>query len=351
MKNRLNDIDINEKDIKNIFEKIETPEYNAVEEIMRRINSEQGQPEVKTKAGLKHKILVIAMAVVVMSTLISAAYKVYEADIMDFLGNITGTAQNYLVFKGTETRSEEQIAFETEFLIRKDGQIPLITLMDDKGNYAGSQIADMRYSINSLEEMKSHMNGTVFEFPEYIPTDYEFESAYVEFYFDDADILNSKLIHSEEKYGNVYEIYAFDEINALNEKKIFTVSIQYKNSEADVLWYYGNIVDTKLSRILIIENMETETLAIPGYDGSVLSSYSWRENDKDFTQLQLHLMKAGISPIQTRNLTNFNREHREKILQENIKELYGMANDGVAYTISSESLDRTELIKIAENLE
>ena len=98
--------------------------------------------------------------------------------------------------------------------------------------------------------------------------------------------------------------------------------------------------------------MKAETLSIPGFDGSMLMSYSYADNGKNVTLHELQLVNNNvIPPVTPIYAAALNKDFREKLLSEgHTNRTYSVTFTGIRYIINSSSLGRDELLRIAENI-
>ena len=333
-----------DSDIKKLFRKIETPEYNAVDDVMRKIKTRSAIPRKK------HAIVTAAAVVSIIILLTGAAGYFIDYKSIDFFGN--ETIQR--IFRGkdmrertlSDPRSEEQRLFENEFFNGENGGIVWEGIFDSLETNIGTNIVPYTRRIDDFTELENYLSGSIFSLPAYIPAEYEFSHAEIEHFLSEDDLKRSRLIYSEEKFGVLYEKYTFNEIDAGKIKRIF---IYYKKGENENFYIHCYLGDSVV-KIGGPAEMKSEVLTLPNAEKSIFTSYSFVDFGKETTQSTVHL-SSDIVPVKTLYPHILNESVYKRAVDGNNMDKYSETHSAILYHIDSYYLSRDEIIKIAGSID
>jgi len=317
---------MNKENIKDMFEQIETPEYDPAGEIIKKIN--QGY-RIKPKLSRRKRLMIIAAATMAVIILMGAGLNMITMRVFDADGN---SFLKYIPFDQRFRPITEQTIFEREFRDYDNSENILIVISEGGGGFG---LGLPKRDIYDYDELQKYLDGEIFKLPEYIPDGYEFGNAVVNFYLDeDFDLETAELLVREEKFGNIYEKYYIPE-NPGNVNWLYLCYVKEENGEEFQLWYDICLmppfyIDTNFSGTV---NTEGEILQMPQFDRNIILSteHDYGEGQK-FTQHSF----SGIKIIPAKQTHGIMR----------VSDYYGTAG----YSINTHSLPREEIIKIAESI-
>ena len=331
--------ELNKEDIKNIFGQIETPEYNATDDIKNKIN--QGY-KIKPKMSRMKRTAIIAAAIMIVLVLMSAGIQFIRIKVFNEDGSFYFIDRR-LSDKFRMPRTDEQGLFEREFFDQQNNENLFVrTVNPYNGGFANS---NPYRTITSFEELQNYVDDEVYKIPQYLPDGYIFKQADISFYLDeDFDLGNAELVERVEKFDNIYEKYYIPE----NPKNIDYISVSYTNGNSDDADLYYSIYLHESGALNMTfsgnENTEYEKLDLSQFLRSAMLStyynYTSYENGKAFTSYWV----TGLNTIPVRYGLNLSQEYHNK-------REYGTVQYNIVWNCLDDNINaRDEIIKIAQSI-
>lgn len=330
MKNMFDD-----NDIKDIFGKLELPDYDPRSEVIKKLGTKKVAP--------KRKIILITALILVILSLMGAAVNSIILTQFDMNGNksffsIFGRSRKF-----TDTRSPEQVEFENTFMEKTRDHLIILKIKED---YSGASDSS-RIEVSEYEELKQYISGSGLRLPKYIPEGYSFKNASITFYLDEEGLNAAELLISEKKFGYIYEKYKFPESNL---KNIADIVIYYEGKNGENIHCNIRRVHRFSENHTVggIETSEAEVLeGFEDYRHNLFMTTFYEEENMTINSLYLYKDTEFITPVNPYILNNDFKKHEE----ERGGSIYSSKLGSVLYDISSYFIGKDEIIKIAESFE
>lgn len=336
---------ITEEMIKQLYNGINTPEYDASGEVFAKIK--RARPRRRVRFTL------IAAAVVIAAASLISAGRLALASSFDFFGNRTDHYDDY-GYRLFGERDEEKIAYENS-LVEKYKDHLVISIKDgEKGvsKYNGSGTHDFSFAETDYNAAVRRIGSATYRIPDYVPEGYIFEEMGYTLYADES-CLGRDPVFSEEKFGARYEVYEIPEEMQDNLRYTW---IRYKTGGAenlpddDMLYIYADLT-FKLSETSTISftsgpDSTAETIEVKGFKHAVMVTDSNKSGKEIYT---LHLYNENTSPESYYNSLAFNKDYYEwSVGMPNFSPM--IKSGAISYMLTSNNLPKEELIKTAESL-
>jgi hypothetical protein len=325
---------LNSDDIKKIFAQIETPEYNPADDVMEKIRT-----HVPGRRP-RRKLTIILASVFIVIMLAGAGGRVMLQRYIDADGNIG--LREWRGPRFFNFAEGEEGLFRIEFFT---GNTNILALVMNNGEVISS--SQPRRITTDFDELQKYLDSEIFKLPQYIPDNYYFDEAIIQFFLDENfDLGDTELLVSEERFGNVYEKYYIPE----NLNNIERISIRFRHTDQveedfDRNYYIHYSMGLCLTETINNdisgwwENTEFETLDLPQFSRSVLSSTAHRGI---LTEYLFH----GFNSVPVRTSYRFLlRKEKLGTVRYHISRSSYNGIDGF-----ESELIRSEIIKMAESI-
>ena len=311
---------MNNEDIKNMFDKIQTPEYDPAiikNEVDKKIN--QGY-KTKPRISRRKRAVIIAAAVMAMLFMMGMGEYLMRITVFDADGN-RDIWQGPLWQRLRQPSNDEQAVFEREEYYANNENLLLVITFAEPGVTGKT---NPQRSIYDYDELQKFTDGEIFKLPQYIPEGFEFTSATVTFFIgEDFDYENTEPVYREEKFGNIYEKYYIPE----NPAHLEIISVSYKKDDANFYIYNNRLGDIPADEVRYVSfapDSKYEKLNMPEYYNAVMLTEIWNRG--------IIYSFHAVSPVPPK------------------QEYYNQRNITVNYNINPSDMPRGEIIKIAESI-
>ena len=325
-----------EKIIRDAYEKIDTPEYDAAKDVLRRLHS-------TPRKNLALKRVIIAAAVVCLCAAAVGAVKLIDWQSFNLFGERTGDENMPLPTAGAmfqDPFSEYDGQFTSEAAL---GESRIVVLEDGSGSSSGTG----HYKSDDFDAIAAYVNnaGSPLPLPAYVPEGYVFIWGKVEFYLD-VESLKSELVSSEVKDGKLYEVYKLPEGY---DKKIEWVRLEYVGPGGSKLTcesHLGYALDENTSFSHgAPESAAADKIEISGFDEAILI----HDAEKANFYLNIAVLYKEIPEVNA-VFSLASALHPSENIPYFSEEAYVHNFSAILSTIEAESLSGEEVIKIAESL-
>lgn len=351
----VNNMKNNNDKIKQMYESIDTPDYDVKDKVLAEINNQKRVPRISRK--------VLLVATMVMILLLATAGAAGAFDHMFIVRDISTIEEGPTIsptpVPGMDANeinniNNAQPTKEPSTLQHGDFVDTLIDFVyqAEYGEYRMIECYDASGMVNSSENispfetedyslMMQKVNNSTFNisFPEYIPQGYEFKLGRLEFYMDEK-VFSIKPTKWEEN-GFYYTIYNLPDDF---DKNIKDCCMIFENDSEDIIEFRVILFPemSGVEDVYLEDDVEAEYIKVDGFDDAVLLT-----GNSYFKGHTIALYKS-IEPI-----TNiYHTVMDDDFLQQHgrTQEDYAEAHDTVIIYVSSPTLPKEELIKFAQGL-
>ena len=331
-----------EKLIRDMYEKINTPEYDASKDVLKKI-----QPKYHQKVVLKR--VIILGIILCLGAVALGAVKLIVAKMVNFDGEISQFEYQPNPIKPTqppETVNEDIYIDEVHEFTRAAKQGELRIVIDTLDSSASLNIPHIEVTdINDILEYAKNSNIS-FLFPQYMPEGYYFVDGRTSLFIGEES-LNAELTYSETKDGKLYEIYLMPEGY---EKNISSFSLNYSNNKGSRLTYTAIVMEREYLEesfdINLTEKQTAKSISIVGFEKCLIINDN---SENAYAKNRAYLYNKAES---VKAVSDFPYRMHPETLPEGIdtKENQYYTYSAVLYNISAQKLSEEEVIKIAESL-
>jgi hypothetical protein len=216
-------IDQDDKLIRDLFEAVETPQYDVTKDVLAKIS------KTPTKKIALKQVIVVATIVCVCAVLLGAV-KLVSWQRFNIFGEVVPENNDVL-----ETPMPQAVPFTVaDMSFEENTELGEVRLMLADDNRAASwQIGSVR--TDDFDVICDYLDtyDSFVKMPSYIPEGYSFKEGSIQLYLD-KNSLKSELVSSETKDGILYEIYKLP--NGF-EKNISYLSLDYVDENGNYLNY------------------------------------------------------------------------------------------------------------------
>ena len=323
-----------EKTIHNMYEKIDTPEYDAAGDVMRHIHS-------APRRNIALRRVVIIAAVVCLCAAAIGAAELLGWQSFNLFGEKTGGGLPKTVSVTPIPEDPSVVQYDDNFLSgAADDEIRLITSQDGAGRYSeggnsGMQTDDFNKISGIIENSKSPIT-----MPGYIPEGYTFHEGSINFYIDEA--APAELISSEQRNGKTYMVYKLQDGF---EENVRLIKLTYVNKKGEKLIYHTHLTEALTENIehYVSENAVVKHIEVQSFDAGI-----WiHDKTKEFYLNAIELCRE-ISPISAIDIHIASMYPGDEAGHAGRDRSFSYLS--LVYFIQADSLEADELTKIAESI-
>ena len=343
-----------DKTIKDMYSKINTPNYDPTQDVLSRIRSAS-----PSKVVLK-RILIISI-IFCLSLIALGAAELVGWQTFNIFGEKTGEGspilpaitippgyenENYTPIKRITPEPEDPEIVEYYMNFMEETLEDEVRVCIRNENGGGGGCSNSGFSTKDFPRIQYVLdaNKTPLKVPSYIPEGYKFFKGSIDFYVDYAN--QPEVIYEKNEDNRTYWIY---KLQKGYEEKVLSISLIFKNQNGDELSYAVQLLVCSADSYehYASESASVESISVSGFDEGI-----WiQDKARDIFPNQLILFKE-ISPINAIDLYNLsfrqmlasNEDLPEDFMMEDIQYI------STFYRLDASSLDEDELIKIAESI-
>jgi hypothetical protein len=305
----------------------------------------------KPKFARTKRIAIIAVASMLVLSLMSVGVAVYYHQMVyyDMQGNKREVTDDmsYSIPKPGSEESEFELSLRENM---EESEI-LFMIAPSSTSYYNKPIKICDYG--ELTAYLQNNGGEQLSFPEYIPQGYELDFAEVYVNLSGGvDYKDFEPVYYEEKFGNIYEIYKLPEDLTTVER----VSLHYYKDKERIKGYilcHMNFTwsgGDKLFGSSVTGNTKSEVLDMPQFEYSLIVSseinHAWA--NRDDWELKLMAEKLTDNPVSILNVSFISKTWQKSNAMNFGGSSYKF--DAIDYNITSMSISRDEIIKMAESI-
>ena len=343
-----------DKTIKNMYSKINTPNYDPTQDVLIQIRS------VSPKKIVLKRILIISI-IFCLSLIALGAAELVGWQTFNIFGEKTGEgspilpaitippgyeSDGYTPIKRITPEPEDPKIVEYYMNFMEETLEDEVRVCIRNENGGGGGCSNSGFSTEDFPRIQCVLdaNKSPLKVPSYIPEGYTFFKGSIDYYVNDSNL--PEVIYEKSEDNRTYWIY---KLQKGYEEKVLSISLIFKNQNGDELSYSAQLLACSADGYehCASESASVEPVSASGFDAGI-----WiQDKANDIVLNQLILFKE-ISPINAIDLFNFsfrkmldsNEDLPEDFMMEDIQYI------STFYRIDANALDENELIKIAESI-
>ncbi len=339
-----------EKRIKQMYENIQTPNYDIKRNILNAIESKPTVHKINRKALIAATLFVVLLFVGTAGAMgMFGSFKVFnfpnentQSGILEqeIIPEPTTIPEGITIISNPD---EDQAVYEFTNAA-KAGELRAAYYFYEEGSTAGNMIVSP-IVVKNYSEMEQYINDgkVAIPLPKYIPSGYTFSSGSINLYLT-RSILEIEPSSIVTQNGITYMTYQLPESY---EKNIVEYNMVYTNNKGEYLrispYLNPAFSEQVSSEFGTSDTAIAENVNIPGYGNSLFI----HDNEQTWNYLNQLILYNKVEPIETIYFY-------EKIIDEYVLKVEHVPCVEILNTItikiSTDGLSKREVIKIAENL-
>lgn len=343
---------IDDNEVKQMYEKIKTPEYNIKENVMNEINNHNKVRHINRKALIAAAILTTLLLVgTVGAATIFDDFKVFNfpydnsgADITEenIMPEVTPLPDNIVISNAEEDKITSEFTRAAQ-----PGELRIAYYTYPDGSGGGTyQPPVMEFDNYAVFEQYIKEANVYLPLPAYIPKDYSLDLCRITFW-NDLALLQAEPASTEIIGGVNCLVFALPEGY---EKNISGYTLRYANTNGNYI-EIDSYLTTRFS-----ENVSSgfgasaeataENVSIEGFGDAMLIN----DKEKTYNYVNELVLYKEIEPVESAMILE---KYMEEDLQGDIEfppSAYMEIMDAMIIIISGDDVSRKDIIKIGENL-